>query len=107
MESQIKQKIDNLIKNHSIILFMKGTKLMPMCGFSNTVVQVLNLFNVDYHTVNVLDDPSLRENIKLYSNWPTIPQLYINCEFIGGSDIVIDLYKKGELQEIIEKSLAI
>lgn len=107
MESQIQQKIDNLIKNHSIILFMKGTKLMPMCGFSNTVVQILNLLNVDYHTVNVLDDPTLREYIKIYSNWPTIPQLYINSEFIGGSDIVIDLYQKGELQEIIEKSLAI
>nr|YP_009297217.1 hypothetical protein Psor_085 [Porphyridium sordidum]AOM66560.1 hypothetical protein Psor_085 [Porphyridium sordidum] len=106
MEVQIKEQIDTLINNNHIVLFMKGTNLMPMCGFSNTVVQILNLLNVDYYTVNVLDNPVIRENIKLYSNWPTIPQLYINSEFIGGSDIVIDLYQKGELQEIIEKSFA-
>ena len=107
MELQIKQQLDNLVNDHDIILFMKGTKLMPMCGFSSTVVQILNLLNVDYYTVNVLDDPVIRENIKIYSNWPTIPQLYIKSEFIGGSDIVIELYQKGELQEMIEKNLAI
>lgn len=107
MDLKTKQELDDLIKNHKIILFMKGNKLMPMCGFSNTVVQILNLLSVDYHTVNVLDDLNIRENIKLYSNWPTVPQLYINSEFIGGSDIVIDLYQKGELQEMIEKNLAI
>nr|YP_008965820.1 glutaredoxin-related protein [Porphyridium purpureum]ATJ03009.1 glutaredoxin-related protein [Porphyridium purpureum]BAO23796.1 glutaredoxin-related protein [Porphyridium purpureum] len=107
MDSKTKQQFDHLISSYNIILFMKGTKLMPMCGFSNTVVQILNSINANYHTVNVLDDPNIREGIKLYSNWPTIPQLYINSEFIGGADIVIDLYQKGELHEMIEKNLAI
>jgi monothiol glutaredoxin len=85
---------------------MKGTKLMPQCGFSNTVVQILNTLGVPFETTNILEDNELRQGIKEYSNWPTIPQVYINGEFIGGSDILIGLYQKGELQELVQVALA-
>nr|YP_010337851.1 glutaredoxin [Timspurckia oligopyrenoides]UNJ17436.1 glutaredoxin [Timspurckia oligopyrenoides] len=101
-----KHDIDELLQSHAIVLFIKGTKLMPMCGFSNTAVQVLNRLQVDYHTVNVLEDSSMRQMIKEYSNWPTIPQLYVHCEFVGGTDIMTEMYHTGELQEIIEKASA-
>jgi monothiol glutaredoxin len=100
------ETIRQLIKSNSILLFMKGNKLMPMCGFSNTAVQVLNSLNCSYETYNVLENEDIREGIKKYSNWPTIPQLYVKQEFIGGSDIILELYKQGHLQEIIEKALA-
>jgi monothiol glutaredoxin len=85
---------------------MKGSKLMPLCGFSNTVVQILNTLGVSYETVDVLEDYEIRQGIKEYSNWPTIPQVYINGEFIGGSDIAIELYQNGELQQMVEVALA-
>ncbi|MBW4540294.1 MAG: Grx4 family monothiol glutaredoxin [Myxacorys chilensis ATA2-1-KO14] len=99
-------RIDNLVKQSKIVVFMKGSKLMPMCGFSNNVVQILNALGVPYETVDVLEDPEVRQGIKEYSNWPTIPQVYVNGEFLGGSDILIELYQKGELQQLVEVALA-
>ncbi|MBD2663852.1 glutaredoxin [Richelia sinica FACHB-800] len=106
MTPELQTKIDNLVKTNKILVFMKGTKLMPQCGFSNNVVQILNSLGIPFETVNVLDDYEIRQGIKEYSNWPTIPQVYINGEFIGGSDILIELYQKGELQEKVEVALA-
>ncbi|MEQ9482782.1 Grx4 family monothiol glutaredoxin [Coleofasciculus sp. F4-SAH-05] len=106
MTPAVKERIDQLINQDKIVVFMKGTKLMPQCGFSNNVVQILNTLGVSYATVNVLDDPELRQGIKEYSNWPTIPQVYVNGEFIGGSDVMIELYQNGELQQMVEVALA-
>ncbi|MBE9093836.1 Grx4 family monothiol glutaredoxin [Tychonema sp. LEGE 07203] len=100
------QRIDDLVKQNKIMVFMKGNKLMPQCGFSNTVVQILNNLGVPYETVDVLADQEIRQGVKEYSNWPTIPQVYINGEFVGGSDIMIEMYQKGELQEVVEVALA-
>lgn len=102
----VQARIDALVKQHKIMVFMKGTKLMPQCGFSNNVVQILNVLGVPFETVNVLDDYEIRQGIKEYSNWPTIPQVYINGEFVGGSDILIELYQNGELQQMVEVALA-
>lgn len=106
MTPQQKERIDQLVQNHKILVFMKGSKLMPQCGFSNNVVQILNTLGVPYETVDVLADPEIRQGIKEYSNWPTIPQVYINGEFVGGSDIAIELYQSGELQQMVEVALA-
>lgn len=106
MTPELKERIENLVKQHKILLFMKGNKLMPQCGFSNNVVQILNTLAVPYETVDVLEDYDIRQGIKEYSNWPTIPQVYLNGEFVGGSDILIDLYQKGELQQMVEVALA-
>ncbi|BAZ26284.1 glutaredoxin [Kalymmatonema gypsitolerans NIES-4073] len=106
MTPEVKERIDNLLQQNKILVFLKGTKLMPMCGFSNNVVQILNTLGVPFETVNVLDDYELRQGIKDYSNWPTIPQVYINGQFVGGSDILIELYQKGELQQMVEVALA-
>ena len=85
---------------------MKGSKLFPQCGFSNTATQILNSYNIEYHTVDVLSDENIRQGIKVYSSWPTIPQLFVAGEFLGGSDIMIDMYQSGELGELIEKAKA-
>jgi monothiol glutaredoxin len=106
MTPETKEKIDNLIQQNKIMVFMKGNKLMPQCGFSNNVVQILNTLAVPFETVDVLSDPEIRQGIKEYSNWPTIPQVYIDGEFVGGSDILIELYQKGELQQLVEVALA-
>ena len=106
MTPEVKAKIDQLVKENKIMVFMKGSKLMPQCGFSNNVVQILNTFGVPYETFDVLADPEIRQGIKDYSEWATIPQIYINGEFIGGSDIAIELYQSGELQQIVEVALA-
>lgn len=106
MTPELKEKIDTLLQDNKILVFMKGTKLMPMCGFSNNVVQMLNSLGVPFQTINILDDSDMRQGIKEYSNWPTIPQVYINGEFIGGSDIMMELYQKGELQQMVEVALA-
>lgn len=106
MTPEVKEQIDNVIKQNKIVVFMKGNKLMPQCGFSNNVVQILNTLGVPYETVDVLQNYDIRQSIKEYSNWPTIPQVYINGEFIGGSDILIELYQKGELQQMVEVALA-
>ncbi len=102
--SDVQQRIDQLVKSHDIVLFMKGTASFPMCGFSGRAVQILKACGVDPKqivTVNVLDDPEIRQGIKEYSNWPTIPQLYIRGEFIGGSDIMMEMYESGELQQLL------
>lgn len=106
MNPETEARIKQLIADNKIFVFMKGTKLMPQCGFSNNVVQILNSFGVPYETCDVLADPEIRQGIKEFSNWPTIPQLYINGELIGGSDIAIELYQKGELQQMLEVALA-
>lgn len=106
MTPEVKVKIDNLVNENKIMVFMKGSKLMPQCGFSNNVVQILNSLGVPYETCNVLEDPEIRQGIKEYSNWPTIPQIYINGEFVGGSDVAIELYQSGELQQKAEVALA-
>ena len=106
MTPETKERIDGIIGSSKVVVFMKGNKLMPQCGFSNNVVQILNVLAVPYETVDVLADPEIRQGIKEYSNWPTIPQVYINGEFIGGSDIMIELYNNGELQQMVEVALA-
>lgn len=106
MTPETKAKIDNLIQENKIMVFMKGNKLMPQCGFSSNVVQILSTLAVPFETVDVLSDPEIRQGIKEYSNWPTIPQVYIDGEFVGGSDILIEMYQKGELQQLVEVALA-
>jgi len=102
--SDAQQRIDDLVKQNEILLFMKGSASFPMCGFSGRAVQVLKACGVDpkaIKTVNVLEDQEIRQGIKEYSNWPTIPQLYVKGEFIGGSDIMMEMYESGELQKAI------
>ena len=102
--SDIRQRIDELVKSNDILLFMKGAASFPMCGFSGRAVQVLKACGVDTKaiaTVNVLDDDEIRQGIKDYSQWPTIPQLYIKGEFIGGSDIMMEMYESGELKKLL------
>ena len=106
MTPETQEKIDNLIQENKIMVFMKGNKLMPQSGFSNNVVQILNTMAVPFETVDVLSDPEIRQGIKEYSNWPTIPQVYIDGQFVGGSDILIELYQNGELQQLVEVALA-
>ena len=106
MEATTKQRIDDLVATSPVFVFMKGNKLMPQCGFSNNVVQILHSLGVDFETFDVLSDGEIRQGIKEYSEWPTIPQVYVNGEFIGGSDILIEMYNSGELREKIEVALA-
>ena len=102
MNDKVKSKIEALINEHDVVLFMKGTKVQPECGFSNAVVNALSFMNIDYKDVNVLESDELRQGIKDFTNWPTIPQLYVKGEFIGGCDIILDMHKSGELAEIFE-----
>jgi len=106
MNSDTQSRIETLINSSPIMVFMKGTKLMPQCGFSNNVVQILNSLGMSFETFDVLSDLDIREGIKDYSNWPTIPQVYVKGEFIGGSDILIEMYNSGELREKLEIALA-
>jgi monothiol glutaredoxin len=99
MSENIKEKINNLVKNNDVCLFMKGTPDVPQCGFSMAVSNVLKHLQVKFNGVNVLEDPDLRQGIKEFSDWPTIPQLYIKGEFIGGCDIIKEMFEKGELQK--------
>jgi monothiol glutaredoxin len=104
--TDIHSKIDNEVKTNDVVLFMKGTADMPMCGFSGRTVQILQHLGVPFKDVNVLADDALRQGIKDYTNWPTIPQLYIKGEFIGGSDIVMEMFQSGELKQMLaEKSV--
>ena len=99
--------IDTTVKNNDVVLFMKGTKQFPQCGFSGQVAQILDYVGVDYADVNVLEDMDVREGVKSYSNWPTIPQLYIKGEFVGGCDIVREMFQAGELQQMLtDKGIA-
>jgi len=100
---KLMEQIKNEIKNNEVILYMKGTKEMPMCGFSSTVVRVLNMHNVNFKDVNVLENPNIRLELTKYSNWPTIPQLFANGTFIGGCDITVELHNNGELETIFSK----
>ena len=100
----LKEQIINDIDSNSIILYMKGTKGMPMCGFSNSVVQVLNHYGVEYKDVNILEDPMIRVKLSEYSNWPTIPQLFVKGELIGGADITLELHQNGQLLDILDKA---
>ena len=106
MDSTIKERIEGLVNSNQIMVFMKGTKLMPQCGFSNNVVQILNSLGLSFETFDVLTDVEIRQGIKEYSEWPTIPQVYLKGEFLGGSDIIIEMYNSGELREKIEIALA-
>ena len=102
--SDVQQRIDQIVKGHKVVLFMKGTAQFPMCGFSGRAVQVLKACGVnDPHTVNVLEDEEIRQGIKDYSQWPTIPQLYVDGEFVGGSDIMMEMYQSGELQQVLAR----
>jgi len=101
---ELKEQIVSDIDNNPIILYMKGTKEMPMCGFSNSVVQILNQYGVEYKDVNVLEDPMIRVKLSEHSNWPTIPQLFVKGELIGGSDITMELHQNGQLLDILDKA---
>ncbi|MBD9390224.1 Grx4 family monothiol glutaredoxin [Rhizobium sp. CG4] len=101
--SDINAVIDNEVKSNDIVLFMKGTPQFPQCGFSGQVVQILDYIGVEYKGINVLADADLRQGIKDYSNWPTIPQLYVKGEFIGGCDIIREMFQSGELQSQLQE----
>ena len=101
-----KDRIEQMIADNKVMLFMKGTKMFPQCGFSNTAVMILKSITPEFETFDCLSDNEIREGIKEYSNWPTIPQCYIDGEFIGGCDLLIEMYQNGELQEEIEKAVA-
>lgn len=98
----VQENIDNMVKSNDVVLFMKGNAKMPMCGFSSVVAQVLQHLGVDFVDVNVLEDEEIRQGIKDYTNWPTIPQLYVKGEFIGGCDIVKEMFESGELQQLLK-----
>ncbi|KAB5589764.1 Monothiol glutaredoxin-5 [Ceratobasidium theobromae] len=107
ISDQARQAIDNAVKAKPLVLFMKGTPETPQCGFSRAVIQILNLHDVPQEkmqTYNVLEDPELRTSIKEYSDWPTIPQLYVKGEFVGGCDIVMNMHQSGELEDLLEKN---
>ena len=96
------QRIDEIVKSNDVVLFMKGTALFPQCGFSSRAIAILDRLGAGYETVDVLQDPEIRQGIKEYSQWPTIPQLYVKGEFVGGSDIMMEIFESGELQELLK-----
>jgi monothiol glutaredoxin len=104
--SPTQQRIQTLVDDNPVLLFMKGSKLFPQCGFSNTACQILQSYNIEFESVDVLADEEIRQGVKVFSQWPTIPQLYVCGEFVGGSDIMIEMYQSGELGEMIEKAKA-
>jgi monothiol glutaredoxin len=99
--SDAKSRIDELVKSNDVVLFMKGTALFPQCGFSSRAIAILDHLGASYETVDVLQDPEIRTGIKEYSDWPTVPQLYVKGEFVGGSDIMMEMFESGELQQLI------
>jgi monothiol glutaredoxin len=106
--SDVQAKIDAEVKSNDVLLFMKGTPAFPMCGFSGRVVQILNHVGVPFKGINVLDDEGIRDGIKAYSNWPTIPQLYVKGEFVGGADIAYEMFQSGELVTLLQdKGIAV
>jgi monothiol glutaredoxin len=102
MDPLLQKEIEEIINCNQIVVFIKGSREQPRCGFSNTVIQILDTLNLDYKTIDVLSCPGIREGIKEYSKWPTIPQIYIKGEFLGGADIILELYKTKMLQEMVE-----
>ena len=99
--SDANQRIDALVKDNGIVLFMKGSPLFPQCGFSSRAIQILDHLGAKYETVDVLQDGEIRQGIKAYSDWPTVPQLYVRGEFVGGSDIMTEMYERGELEQLV------
>jgi monothiol glutaredoxin len=100
--SDVKERIDALVKSNDVVLFMKGSVLFPQCGFSSRAVAILDHLGVPFETVDVLQDQEIRNGIKDYSDWPTIPQLYVKGEFVGGSDIMMEMFESGELQQLVK-----
>ncbi len=98
------ERIDGIVKSNDVVLFMKGTPMFPQCGFSSKAIAILEHLNVDFHPVDVLQDMEVRQGIKAYSDWPTIPQLYVKGEFVGGSDIMMEMFEAGELQALMSDS---
>ncbi|HEX8667401.1 MAG TPA: Grx4 family monothiol glutaredoxin [Allosphingosinicella sp.] len=96
-------RIDEIVRSNDVVLFMKGSALFPQCGFSSRAIAILDHLGVGYETVDVLQDPEIRQGIKAYSDWPTIPQLYVKGEFVGGSDIMMEMYEAGELQQLLDE----
>mmetsp|Transcript_20852 Transcript_20852/g.26939 ORF Transcript_20852/g.26939 Transcript_20852/m.26939 type:complete len:179 (-) Transcript_20852:93-629(-) len=103
IQAQSKNRIESMVNDNKVMLFMKGTKIFPQCGFSNTAVQILRACDVEFETFDVLSDPDIRQGIKDFSNWPTIPQLYIDQEFVGGCDIMIEMYESGDLKKMLQE----
>ncbi len=101
MDEVVQKRIQETISGHRVVLFMKGSKMFPQCGFSAKVVELLKRSGAEFRDINVLTDPGIREGIKAFSNWPTIPQLYIDGQFVGGCDIVTELYQSGELAKML------
>jgi monothiol glutaredoxin len=101
--TDVRDRIDELVKKNDIVLFMKGSALFPQCGFSSRAVAILDHLGVPFETVDVLQDPEVRDGIKAYSDWPTVPQLYVKGEFLGGSDIMMEMFEAGELQALFEE----
>ena len=99
--SEANQRIAQIVNDHDVVLFMKGTPLFPQCGFSSRAVAILEHCGADFESVDVLQDAEVRQGIKAYSDWPTIPQLYVKGEFVGGSDIMMEMYEAGELQQLL------
>ncbi|MGN6154497.1 MAG: Grx4 family monothiol glutaredoxin [Sphingomicrobium sp.] len=96
-----RERIETIVRDNTVVLFMKGTELFPQCGFSSRAVAVLEHLGVPFKTVDVLQDPDIRQGVKAYSDWPTIPQLYVNGQFVGGSDIMMEMFESGELQQLV------
>jgi len=103
MDTTVQQRISQEVTDNPVVLYMKGTPVFPQCGFSAAVVQILSHLGVKFKGIDVLTDPGIRQGIKEYSNWPTIPQLYVKGEFIGGCDIIREMYETGELQQVLEQ----
>jgi monothiol glutaredoxin len=99
----VRERIDEIVTRSDVVLFMKGTALFPQCGFSSRAIAILDHLGVPFETVDVLQDPEIRQGIKEYSDWPTVPQLYVKGEFVGGSDIMMEMFQAGELQQLIEE----
>ena len=106
LPAEVRSQIQELVNQNPVMLFMKGNKHFPRCGFSATVVEVLKRMNVEFHTVDVLQDPAIRSGIKAFANWPTIPQLYVGGEFVGGCDIVREMYENGELETLFSEKVS-
>ena len=104
--SDANSRIEEIVQSNDVVLFMKGTELFPQCGFSSRAVAILDHLGVGFQTVDVLQDPEIRQGIKAYSDWPTIPQLYVKGEFVGGSDIMMEMFESGELQQLVGKAEA-
>jgi monothiol glutaredoxin len=101
--TDVRDRIEQIVRNDDIVLFMKGTPLFPQCGFSSRAIAILDHLGVKYETVDVLQDPEIRAGIKDYSDWPTVPQLYVKGEFLGGSDIMMEMFEAGELQALVDE----